>query len=279
MSTPNSQPTARPVSRARSRAPAIDRAYLADPNYYRLSYQLAAQRLNDALGRKNANAAPVDRPVAKTDEPDTETTLEQQRRDVERELARVNAELGEKTLRRDIELAQKNAEELTAITQQTINAIDAIRETRNRWRRRQQPTPQQRRLRRFLTETVHPCATLVSAGAIATLGATKEAEKRAKPIRDGVTAEAFSYRAAYNLACYELASSGETTQTESWAFALDALQIALREAPSQRQRTALIAWARKDPALAPISEFNEFEDLLERHAVPVSIAAANPHSA
>jgi hypothetical protein len=279
MSRPNSQPTARPVSRARRLAPATRPGYLADPNYYRLAYQLGAQRLNDALSRSNGNAEPVDRPGEQNEERDSATTLEQQRRDAERELARVNAKLGEKTWRRDIELAQKNAEELTATAQQTINDIDAIRETRNRWRQRQQPTPQQRRLRRFLEETVHPCATLVSAGAIATLGAPKEAEQRAKPIRDGVTAEAFSYRAAYNLACYELASSGGPTQTESWAFALDALQIALREAPSQRQRTALIAWARKDPALAPISEFNEFKDLLGRHAVPVSTTAANPQSA
>jgi len=258
----------------------VPAAYLLDVNYYRLRYQLAAQQLGDALEHRPAadelTAAPVE-PAGREDE------LRRTIADASARLERAEAGLPEVAWPDGARVAQHDAEDLSEVTAATIRTLKEAPRTRPLLRRRK-PNATQQRLLRFLEETVQPCSELVAAGALAALGEPRKAEKYAAPIRASVLEDRPSprpsHRAAYNLACYELAqyngngdeATAETVDIRSadrrFRVALRALQIALRRAPSHRQRIALIAWAEKDPALAPIAQLPQFHRLLERNRVP-----------
>lgn len=248
--------------------------YLSDPNFYRLHYQLAAQSLNDALLRRNDTppsetphpAEPSESPPHAESE-DRVAQLERESRELAEEAARVAKELAGSKARNNIKVALSHAEDLDAIVSATIKRLHNVTREKTKWRRFRTLTAQQLRLKRFLEETVQPCGELVVAGARAALGDPDRDKRLASRIRDSVLKGNLSYRVAYNLACYELAFLDKDTAEESWALALDALRVAFRDAPNQRQRTALVAWARKDPALKPISEFPDFEKLLQRNQI------------
>jgi hypothetical protein len=247
---------------------------LSDPNFFRLRYQLAAQSLNDALLRKEDTPAETP-PVEPAEAPppaereDRRAQLERESRELAEQVARVAAELADSGARAGIRVAQRHAEELLAIVRTTIDAMHDVTRERTRWRRSRTLTPQQLRLKRFLEKTVQPCSELIVGGARAALGEPDGDKGAASAIRDSVRKGDgdLSYRVAYNLACYELACLVEETAEESWALALDALRIAFRDAPNQHQRAALVAWARKDPALKAISAFPDFETLLHRNEI------------
>lgn len=269
-------------------------AHLLDPNYYRLYYQLAAQRLNDAIDQRNhEDSAPEQHADASSVQ--TKARLDWERRDLDRQIARNEAGLANIRSDKMAALAQGDAETIVKTTFKTISRLVQIAQTKPRLRRARKLNTQQARLLRFLEETVSPCAELVVAGAIAAQGHPVKANERAAPVRDRViepkdtrflsldpkdkrdpaiiAAERIgeapaSFRVAYNLACYEAALLDESVADENSQptpaaqRALFALRIALRDAPNRRQRTALVTWAEEDPALEPLTQFSVFQDLL-----------------
>ena len=251
-------------------------SYLLDANYYRLLYQLAAQQLNDALQHRPPAHELTNGPVEATDR---QAQLRDTIDDAKARLVRAEAGLPEVAWPDGARDAQRNAENLSDVTAATIRTLLDVSKTRTLWRRRKL-TAKQQRLLRFLAETVRPCSELVTAGALAALGDADKAEEHAGPVRAIVLKERSSYRVAYNLACYELTQHHEKADEKAdekvaegqFRLALVALQIALRRAPTHRQRAALIAWAEKDPALAPIAHLPQFHGLLERNRVPDTTA-------
>jgi hypothetical protein len=238
----------------------VSQGYLLDPNYYRLGYQLAAQRLNSAIQRRTQTRIPIlsdergDGVQASAIEPELA-----QSRAAEREIARY--------VRRELKLAREDGLALNARASEAIKSIENLRGPLSWVGLHPRPNAQQRRLRRFLVETVIPCSELVVAGAFAVSGRRGQAERHAAPVREMVKSSQTSYRAAYNLACYELTAFNGQPSLESTAWALEALRIALKAASNSRQRSALIAWARDDPALAPMRPWKAFERLLTNYEI------------
>ncbi len=208
--------------------------YLFDPNYYRLGYQLAAQRLNSAIQRLAQLRTPT-LPEGHDDETQASGVGPQlaRLRAEEREVARQKDDIARWRCHRELELARDDGLELTARASETIESIANLPGRLSWIGLHARPNAQQRRLRRFLIETVVPCSELVVAGTFAALQSRGQAERHAGPIREQVKSGRASYRAAYNLACYELAASDGEPSEESTAWALEALRIALKEAPQQ----------------------------------------------
>jgi hypothetical protein len=76
-----------------------------------------------------------------------------------------------------------------------------------------------------------------------------------------------SYRVNYNLACLAAGRTKRDDNGDARKRALDYLRDALDEVPASR-RVQLAEWAGLDPALRPLRGSNEFDKLLSRHLLP-----------
>jgi hypothetical protein len=221
------------------------REHLRDPNYYRLGYQLAAQQIH-ARGSDHAEKKPelpIPAEILYDDLPP------------ERVLA------GEGRPAATGDNARGFAEDLRYTAGHTRAEIE--REKPPPWQFWRGPNQRDARLSRFLDRTVIPCLELVIADALRAEGDVAAAESRAKPLRaeaDELDGD-LSYRALYNLACYE---AGDKTDREN---AVRYLGRALRLAPADRQRE-LANWARQDPSLVHLHRREDFRELLDRFGDP-----------
>lgn len=193
-------------------SPQTHRPHIADADYYRLGYQLAAQLMNRAAAASRAGAtAPP--PAA--------------------------AAAGAREIVDDdpLEVALALIEDARTM----LAWYGARRSSPLRWRR---PTAQEERLQTFLAETIEPCCALIVARRMHQLGREEEAQPFAEPVLRRAREGGLSYRAFYALACLE-ANTGDT------AGALIHLRRALEDAPRSR-RAELAQWADHDPAFAPL---------------------------
>lgn len=221
------------------------REHLRDANYYRLGYQLAAQQLH-ARGSDHAEKkpeVPIPAEILYGDFPP--------KRDLAGE-GRPAATAGS---------ARDFAEDLRCIAGHTCAEIEG--EKPPPWQFWRGPNQRDARLRRFLDRTVIPCLELVIADALRAEGDVAAAESRVKPLRADANEPdgALSYRALYNLACYE---AGDKADREN---AVRYLRCALRLAPADRQRE-LANWARQDPSLVHLHRREDFKELLDRFGDP-----------
>lgn len=122
------------------------------------------------------------------------------------------------------------------------------------WRRL---SVKEKRLQGFLLRTVKPCLELVRA-ASARYEGDESVDMDVDPLRQDAAAGRLSYRALYNLACFEM-GAGRSRRDKALSY----LQEALREAPADRVEE-LSAWAAQDPALREVREEDEFEELIEQ---------------
>ena len=227
--------------------------HLAEPNYYRLVYQVAAQRMHAYLttvsdessenGERDADPVhSIDRATgAGTNE--ASTLLKAAGIDADRLIKDANS----------------------------MQAWFRKRAEQRWWVRGRRLRSGERRLEKFLSATVLPSTKLLKAGIMVVAGERSEAERLVQPIRDKVLQDAdLSYRTAYNLACYEVAAAapnksggearGIVEQQELDTAHLDAALKALREALSGvhgRRRLDLARWAQKDPAMKALSQCSQ----------------------
>lgn len=227
----------------RKTGPLVERPYLADANYHRLGYQLAAQLMH--------------REVA-----------QQKRRPIIEEAFEILYSSRDRQAPRG-DNPQREAKKFAA---DAMAVIDHYQRKRNQKTWLVLPgklTPKEERLEEFLRRTVLPCLEIViaaslrptdRAGAEAIVAPLRE---RAKIVAGGEDhcryLEAISYRTLYNLACYE--TGGE----DSEKGALSYLAAALERAPGARRRE-LGKWAAKDPSLASLQESATFRELVEPYA-------------
>jgi hypothetical protein len=200
--------------------------YLGDPNYYRLAYQLAAQYANWLLSL----------PLATKRGPESGDLL-----------------------RSATEAAKRTAED----ARRMLRWYEYKRSQRRWWQRKPKPLPaREERLQRFLAGTVEPSAELLLAGMLLFSEGDEAAEQRAAPVREAADRGELTYRALYNLACYEAQRSGHALyDDDSLRLALEHLRQALRCARG-RSRVELVRWARADPSLAPLREHQLYGRLL-----------------
>jgi hypothetical protein len=217
--------------------PVAARPYLEDANYFRLGYQLAAQLMNvecTAKGEQKGKRTPISDDILFGESP--------------RGVSPSNLAQARKTARK----MEKDADVLLAWYQWRGKAI-----RHKVFGRLSRP---EKRLQRFLLRTVKPCLQLVTAASLRDEEGA-EAELIAKSLRAAAKEGKISYRALYNLACFEAGAEAEHERER----ALEYLKQALQEAPRER-RAELAAWARKDPSLATLQQRKELERLLERFA-------------
>ena len=215
--------------------------YIEDANYFRLAYQLAAMQLNAALGSR---AVMID---------------------------------GRMTSRAELLKNSANSARLVAAEAGVLlERYDRRSKHRDWWRpwRQRKLKPAERRLERFLGRTVKPSASLVLAGALCQQGYVDEGDQIASRIRAFPGKDGLSYRAYYNLACYEASQGrGGTVNVGNCGFAvaLEDLRQALRVVHGARL-TELIRWAGKDPSLKGLAGDKEygprFRDMLARYEIP-----------
>lgn len=146
-------------------SPVKRRPHIADADYYRLGYQLAAQLLNRAASPPaTAAARPSGAPKIVNDDP--------------------------------LAVTQRLLEDAGIVRAW----IDARAARRLPWRR---PTPQEQCLNAFLVRTLEPCCALIAARCMRKRGKPDEAQKLVDEVlRRGVAGE-LSFRAYYALACLE----------------------------------------------------------------------------
>lgn len=228
--------------------------HLAEPNYYRLVYQLAAQRMHAYLttvGESGENGETNAGDISPVDGATGEAAIEAPR----------------------FLMAARTGADRLIKEASSMQAWFRVRADEPWWVRGRRLKPGERRLKQFLSETVLPSAELLVAGLMVAEGKCADAERLAQPIRDKVQDANLSYRTAYNLACYEVAaaapdeSGGEAVgAVEHQVDAqldhahLDAALKALREALSGvhgPRRLDLGRWARKDPAMKALSECSQ----------------------
>ncbi|MDQ3381959.1 MAG: hypothetical protein M3546_16880 [Actinomycetota bacterium] len=205
-------------------------AYLAEAHYYRLGYQLAAQYANWLL---SLDIPPEQRPS-----------------------------------RNDAERALEVAAQVAAEARLMIDWYDG-RDRGHRWWKpfgTRALLSKEKRLRRFLVCTVEPSAELVRAGLlVAPFGDPEAAERHAAPIRDrAADPDDLSYRALYNLACYEV-TRGQINldwPDDPLLLALEHLAVAFKRTRG-RPRTEIARWARSDPALGPLQQTEPYATVLE----------------
>jgi tetratricopeptide (TPR) repeat protein len=155
-------------------APVTTRPHIADADYYRLGYQLAAQLMNraadseatrDSRSRGGAPAIVDDDPLA----------VARRLRDDARTVLAWYEQRGRSALR---------------------------------WRR---PSAQEERLQMFLAQTVEPCCALLAARCLHRRGRADEAQPLVDHVLELARAGTLSYRAYYALACLE-ANTGDPEQ-------------------------------------------------------------------
>jgi hypothetical protein len=232
---------------ATSRAVITPGEYRLQPGYYRIMYQLAAQRMNRALV--------VDSGKDTSEQTDEAAALVAQGR----------------------ETAEKALETLRPVLSDLVS-----RERLSGWRLwgPKPLTPRDRGLMAFLSRTVSPCLNLLVAGAIQFDKNFAEADKRVAPIRELADQDCLSYRALYDLACYEAGREGPQASGEADSFdaALSFLQKAFSRAEGKR-RAELVRWAKLDPSLAPLTSTavvrEQFLSLLKRYAPSTAAKTAS----
>ncbi len=203
------------------RDPTRQRPYLADPNYYRLGFQLAAQLLNLAADRHGAIEAHRLRTEAAQPEPQA------------------------------LEVA-------TLVLADCGQMLDwlAFRRDVSRWRRPlvRRPRRPDDKLGEFLAQTVEPCTRIAAAVSLHELGDVRRAQAQADRVIVAARDDRVSYRAHYSLACWFGRVAGEAKATVEMAeAALAHLATALNRAPRDRAFD-LADWARRDPSLAIVQE-------------------------
>lgn len=210
--------------------PTAERQYLLEPNYYRLGYQLAAQLMN------------------------VHHLSKRQRRNLEAHDV-LYGDFSRQAPAPTTARARTVAERIQREARETLDWL-SHRAKAKWWTFPHRPDQAEQRLMQFLSHTVDPCLELVVAASLGGIE-SEDAEARVTHLRDAAENDALSYRALYNLACYE-ASGGE----ERMSNVLQYLGRALRNAPEARQRE-LLRWASNDPSLSAVRKHREFEDLLE----------------
>jgi hypothetical protein len=149
--------------------PVRQRPHIADADYYRLGYQLAAQLMNGAAAHADRGRRRPGAPAIVNDDP-----LAVARRLLEDA---------------DIVLRWYRARSRSAL-------------------RRRRPAPHEDRLRTFLAETIVPCCELIAARRLHQLERADEAQPLVDDVLRRAAAGELSYRAYYALACLE-ANDGE----------------------------------------------------------------------
>lgn len=141
------------------------RPHIADADYYRLGYQLAAQLMNREAAGQDGLPRPLGAPRIAAEEP------------------------------LDVALALlRDARAMLAWYDRRIH------HNRLRWR---VPTAQEERLRTFLAATIEPSCALLAARRLHQLGRADEAAPLTEHVLELARAEQLSYRAYYALACLE----------------------------------------------------------------------------
>ncbi len=203
----------------------------ADPNYYRLIYHRAAQRVNEGIDIQNTDES-------KTDEQRS------------RELIGKGASYARRAL--DDVVAER----------ERLAARQALA---RQWHflRLKQLKRHEVRLEHFLRDTVEPCLHLLIAGALVLLGESRESDAELQLVDRLMEEGQPSYRVYYNRACYACSRSGVASASHhpkpregarDWSErALRDLGMALERARGRR-RNELARWAEKDPALQPLRE-------------------------
>jgi hypothetical protein len=226
--------------------------YLRDANYYRLAYQLSAQRINRAVGERWGE---------KADERFEEGLREEPASD----RARLVSWIEEATA------FAGEVQDVLAWYQDLERAWRADRWQRlrpARWRRRLPPKDQ--RLRQFLDTTVEPCISLLVAGAHVYGGRIAPAEQAADRIREWAFRKELSYRVHYNLACLDSMLVDASTRDRSDGPRLEAADgpdrdrlrsgiASLRrsfELTTGRRRGELVSWASDDPSLEALRSYD-----------------------
>jgi hypothetical protein len=236
--------------------------YYYDANYHRLNYQYAAQLLHRELA-PDFGKSPAAGP---------------KRRRTFLGLASGSAKVsgaGQDSLKADEELLGQLdlPSARRAADRARREAEEVCREFKDRRRRGKvtrwlRLSDGEKRLYEFLRRTVIPCLELVSAGA-------ERQEKNDETAQDVVApllqkakkgSEEISYRAIYNLACFEAGGTGSSQQ----AAAINYLRDAFRLVPGDR-RDELAGWAWRDPSLDSIrtTQKNQFADAVGPPARPL----------
>jgi hypothetical protein len=224
-------------------------SHLEEPNYYRLSYQLAAQRMHAYLDIR-ANLGGESKASQESDKPAVQV---------------IDA-------REFLLDAKATAAKLIAEARSMRSSIEH-RAAQRTWVWEAGLGPREKRLEHFLSKTVEPSTELLLAGIVLEEGHSEEAEESVDSIRRLVNEAKLPYRTAYNLACYEVAAAEPAKSVRKRAglvkppdarklntARLDAALSALREALSGvhgRRRVDLGQWARKDPALKVLRECSQ----------------------
>jgi hypothetical protein len=141
------------------------RPHIADADYYRLGYQLAAQLMNRAAApaadiRPRRSGAP---PIVNDD---------------------------------PLAVARQLLDDARIV----LRWYGARRRSALRWRR---PGPHEDRLRIFLAETIVPCCALIAARRLLALGRAGEAQPLVDEVLQRAASDELSYRGYYALACLE----------------------------------------------------------------------------
>jgi tetratricopeptide (TPR) repeat protein len=205
--------------------------YSADPTYYRLGYQLAAQLMNSEHAGEQKGKQSSPGPIAK--------------------LLRWPGDAGTGATPKKAQ-ARATAESFERDAQEILERFKG-RENAQLFPRCHALSETEKRLQTFLKCTVVPCLELV----IAACGRDKdEAKSKVKRLELRAKYGDISYRALYNLACYE-ATDPEPNQDLAFKY----LGQALRLAPGDRQRE-LVRWADEDPSFKRLPK-EELDELLD----------------
>jgi hypothetical protein len=214
--------------------------FLEEPNYFRLLYQIARTKVNEAL-RLHETGSEGDGQRA----------------------ALLMAE------------GSEIASELRILIKDALAKYES-RKARLRWWRPwlEDLTPREERIFRLLEHTVLPCTDLLIAATLLHSGQTQDAEGLVEPIRQAASERTLSYRVYYNLACYTVGRA--QARKPSTAPADDGLRLAItllrksfRLARDPR-KGQLIEWARDDPSLELLRSHptfkRRFASLLEEYS-------------
>ena len=200
--------------------PTKKKPYLADPNYYRLGYQLAAQLLNQRLDSRPHSARNDLAQQVRSRPPSDPATVAT-------------------TLRDDADA--------------TLTWFRSRPKKNRLWVPWANPLePHERRLMEFLEQTVAPCSRLVRAAALAKDGEDEVAKREVEAVVAAADAGKVSYRTHYALACW-YARPGNGLQGD----AIEHLLIALERAPKGSNHD-LTEWSVRDPALASLRKDSEW---------------------
>jgi len=218
--------------------PTAERPYLADANYYRLGYQLAAQLMHrEESGQKPPRRGPEEGPEILYGRADTPSPK------------------GPSTYRVQ---AREQAEGFLADAATTLRWLGQRRAQRKPWQSNALK-PTEERLEEFLMRTVEPTLQIIVAASLRSSD-PKGAEDHVQTVRQRAARRGeqdVSYRVLYNLACYEAGK----VEDDAPLAAVRYLREALRRAPANR-RQELGRWATKDPSLETLRKRSDFKEVI-----------------